>query len=316
MVAIGTSTLIGVAVTIFFSILGIGVSFLYKISINIQGIENSIDRMDQNLGGKLDQIEENTRESANLLHRIAERTRQDDEYAAEGENEGDRTDTDGGTNVSTTENGEIIDSNHEPERDNPDPSPDIEHIDEDPRSDTSEEIEWGYGYHALDRIEQMDKLSRAQPDELPEDADSKIIGVSDEESEQPKQSDQHWVTEEAEDISFAVSREIGGNNLYLSVAVSEEVSQVNYHIAQAGFPGLVGADPKQNKITEQVLEAAQKKHGDNAVLSVRSGQVIVSLPITSLDDIREWIEESTQIIEDIVMADSRNSDSTKEQKTE
>ncbi len=317
MVEVGTSTLLGVAVTIFFSILGLGVSFLYKISVNLQGIEDSIERMDDNLGRKLDKIDENTSESAKLLHRIAERTRQDRNFNTGNGGEGnENTGTDGGTDISTAEDGVIIDADRDSEADNPSPESDIEHINEDPRQNNEEEVEWEYGYHVLNRMEELDAFSREDPDDLPEDAATGTIKTDDfEETEQQEEGSQHWVTEKAEEISFALSREIGDSELYLSVAVGDEVSQVNYHIAQAGFPGLVGSDPKQNKITKEIRGAAQERYGDNAVLSVHSGQVVVSLPITSLDDIREWVEESTQIIEDIVMADSSDSDSTQERKT-
>ena len=319
-VEIGTSTLLGVAFTIFFSILGIAVSILYKISVNLQGIENSINQMDKNIGEKLDKIENNTSESAKLLHRISERTRQGgDPNGGNGGEGNEYPDTDGGTDIRTPEEGVIIDAEQDSKSDSPSPGPDTEHIDKDPQQNDEEDFEWEYGYHVLDRIEKLDKFTREDPGDLPEDAGEKIIEdrYSDETDQQD--DDQHWVTEEAEDISFALSREIGDNDLYLSVAVGDEVSQVNYHIAQAGFPGLVGADPKQNKITKEILEAAQERYGDNAVLSVHSGQVVVSLPTTSLDDIREWVEDSGQIIEDIVTSDtshSPDSDSTKKWKTE
>lgn len=316
MVEIGTSTLLGVAVTIFFSILGLGVSFLYKISVNMQGIQDSINTMNKNIGGKLDKIEANTSESAKLLYRITERTRQGRNFnRGDGDKGNENTGTDGGTDISTAENGVIIESDQDSKTDNPGPGPDTEHIDEDPRQNNEEEeIEWKYGHYVLNRIEELDKFNRKDPGDLPENAATEMIQEEDSEETEQQDDDQHWVTEEAEDISFALSREIGDSDLYLSVAVGNEVSQVNYHIAQAGFPGLVGSNPKQNKITKEIVEAAQELYGDNAVLSVHSGQVVVSLPTTSLDEVREWIEDSTQIIEEIVMSGS--SDPAQKWKTE
>jgi|GEM_PF-3337920 len=313
MVEIGASTLLGIAVTIFFSILGIGVSFLYRISVNLRGIEESIDRMNENLGGKLDRIDENTGESAKLLHRIAERTRNSQGGFQQEEDKGNEdAGTDGGTDLSSGREGEIIDSDSQSGTENTGPGPDTEHIRDEPSGKWSDGTEWEYGFHVLDRIEEMDEFTVKEPDTLHDMGVKNIANHERENVASDDSMDQHWVTEEAEDISFALSREIGESELYLSVAVGEGATQVNYHIAQAGFPGLVGADPKQNKITQKILDAAEERYGDNAVLSVHSGQVVVSIPKTELESIKDWIEDSTKIIEDIIEADSTNQGSNQQ----
>lgn len=313
MVEIGTSTLIGIAVTIFFSLLSIGVAFLYRISVNLHGIESNIQRMNDNLGSKLETIEENTRESTRLLHRISERTR--NRGFAEGEEDdkgNENTGTDGGVDTKSSSDAEIV----EPEETEEDsPTPDTDHIEDDLPWEENEDIEWEYIIHALNRIEELEGTSITNPENIPED---KVSNISEKpnESGDPGQDDfeEHWVTEEAEDISFALSHEIGGKELYLSVAVGNEVTQINYHIGEAGFPGLVGADPKQNKITRKLQSNAEDKFGENTVLSVHSGQVVVSIPTTNFEEIKGWIERSTNIIENIVNSNSNDEENGESKK--
>ncbi|UTF52825.1 hypothetical protein [Natronosalvus rutilus] len=79
MVDIDIEVLIGIAGTAFFAIFGYMAKLMYNISVSLNGVENELNRVNDNLGNKLDSIENNTRESANMLHRISERTRNNEE---------------------------------------------------------------------------------------------------------------------------------------------------------------------------------------------------------------------------------------------
>lgn len=63
MVEITAETLIGVGASIFLFLFGLGVKFLYDISVSMDSIDNNISR-----------IEENTRETMQLMNRMDERT--------------------------------------------------------------------------------------------------------------------------------------------------------------------------------------------------------------------------------------------------
>lgn len=244
--------------------------------------------MNENLGNKLDTIEDNTRESSRMLNRIAERTR--------GESTGfEEKSSDGGREIrnNPNEDVEIIDSESSPEME---PEPDVEHIDEDKKmNDNGTASYWGYAEGIFERLQELEGIETRSPKEAP----SEIIDATIDEEETNEPS--HWVTEEAEDISLVLSKEINGNELYITVAVADEITQVNYHVAQAGFPGLVGTDPIQNELTKKLSNLAKETYGENAVLTVHSGQIIVSIPATDLNNVKDWIESSVEEMENIII---------------
>jgi hypothetical protein len=295
MVAIGIETIVGIGVTIFLGLMGIVVRFLYTMSVNMKGIESNLQRLNDNIGTKLDSIEESTRESEKLLRRIEERTR--DNGSNKEDNSGDQDPFEYEAEIIHSD-----DDSHE----NPDSFPDTGHIEDDdleesPKSDTTGKTDWEFAQHVLKRIDTIGHTSEA---EILSDISSES-GDNKEESEPAEETQSHWVSEEAEDIEFLMSREVGPENseLYISVGIGDNVTQTNFHISRAGFPGLVGRDPAQNKLTKGLSELAKDMYGEDSVLSVRSGQIVVSLPTTEFDDIKDWIDSSAKQIDEIVSED-------------